>query len=62
MAIEMARKFAEVSLSLYAAERTFEIGITHPDELEPIALAFEQMGCTVERDVRRGRLTVHCAD
>jgi hypothetical protein len=62
MAIELARKFAEVSLSLYAEERTFEIGISNPEELEPIAQAFEQMGCTVERDVRRGRLTVHCGD
>lgn len=62
MAIELARKFAEVSLSLYAEERTFEIGITNPEELEPIALAFEQMGCAVDRDILRARLTVHCAN
>ena len=53
-----AVRFAEASLALYAAEGTFSTGVEGDDEMEPVAQAFERLGCTVIREPLRFRVKV----
>jgi hypothetical protein len=62
MLAHTATRFAESSLALYAHEGTFATGVDSEDEIEPIAQAFEQLGCRVEREPLRLRLKVTVGD
>lgn len=63
MATDMALRFAKTSLSLYRHERMFSIGVGGEDDLDPIAEAFESIGCAVvKKDTIRLILTVSCGE
>lgn len=55
---QTATRFAESSLALYAHEGTFATGIDDEELIEPIAKAFENLGCVVVREPLRLRLRV----
>ena len=58
MMTEEAQKLAKISLRIYGHEGTFEFGVLEHKDLEPLARAFEELGCTVARNPQRGRLAV----
>lgn len=53
-----ADRFAETALSLFSKEGTFAIGVESEEEIEPIAEAFERLGCWVAREPLRYRVKV----
>lgn len=53
-----AERFAETSLAIYAHEGTFATGVDSEDEIEPVAQAFERLGCVVQREPLRLRIKV----
>ncbi len=58
---QTAHRFAESSLAIYGREGRFSVSITSEEEVEPIAQAFEELGCTVIREPFRLRLVVTCS-
>jgi len=54
-------RLAEVSLELFGHEHVFDIEVPG-HEIEPVALAFEAKGCSVDRNSHPDRLTVHCPE
>lgn len=57
-----AQRFAETSIRLFQSEGTFHIDVPEDMSFEEVTAAFEKMGCRVDREPMRRRLTVVCPD
>jgi len=50
MVSDSAKRFAQVSVNLFAHEGTFRIEVPNGEDLDRIAHEFERAGCAVDRE------------
>ena len=50
MVSDSAKRFAQISINLFAHEGTFRIEVPDGEDIERIAQEFERVGCGVERE------------
>jgi hypothetical protein len=58
MVSDSAKRFAQISINLFAHEGTFRIEVPNGEDIERIAQEFERVGCAVERETHYRCLVV----